>query len=248
MGQRDSLIPCQMLLDCFAQMHSEHWAYRMGAAERGCVDCSGAFVYAYRQSGKRIYHGSNRIARTEVVALLPISCAEPGMAAFKRRKPGEQRYALPAAYRTGGRYATQDINDYYHIGLIAPDMTVLNAQSAATGFTASPLSQWDCVGYLTQVDYQKEDSMTNTAFVTASSGQTVNLRQRPDKGSLIIARVPIGTPVQVKDTTDNWAQVTYGNHTGYMMVQYLKAELCTTDLLSRLSALEKRVAVLEGGM
>lgn len=90
--------------------------------------------------------------------------------------------------------------------------------------------------------------MTNTAFVTASSGQTVNLRQRPDKSSLIIARVPIGTPVQVKDTTDSWAQVTYGNHTRYMMVQYLKAELCTTDLLSRLSALEKRVAVLEGGM
>lgn len=248
MGQRDSLIPVQTLLDCFGQMRQEHWVYRMGAAEKGCVDCSGAFVYAYRQAGKSIYHGSNRIARYEMVALLPTNQAQPGMAALKLHAPDDKRYALPASYRAGGAYHTGDLNDYYHIGLVAQDMTVLNAQSASTGFTASPLSAWDCVGYLTQVDYQQEDIMTTTAFVTATSGQTVNLRQRPDKSSLIIARVPIGTPVQVKDTTDGWAQVTYGNHTGYIMVQFLKAELCTTDLLSRLSALEKRVAVLEGGM
>lgn len=248
MGQRDSLIPYQTLLHCFSQMLQEHWSYQMGAAKKGCVDCSGAFVYAYRQSGKSIYHGSNRIARYELVSLLPIDQAKPGMAALKCRTPTDKRYALPASYQQGGTYYTGDLNDYYHIGLVAQDMTVLNAQSASTGFTASPLSSWDFVGYLTQVDYQQEENMTSTAFVTATSGQTVNLRQRPDKNSLIIARVPIGTPVQVSETADGWAQVTYGNHTGYMMTQFLKTSLDTAELLSRLSALEKRVAALEGGM
>ena len=82
-----SKIPVTTLIADFQLMKSQHWAYREGAAQSGEVDCSGAFVWAYRQHGISIYHGSNRMARVEVAALIPINVANvvPGMAAFKHR-------------------------------------------------------------------------------------------------------------------------------------------------------------------
>lgn len=141
------------LLKTFQQMLDEHWTYRMGAAQKGCVDCSGAFVYAYRQQGRSIYHGSNRIARTEIEELLPISEAKPGMAAFKVRAPGESRYALPSGYKKGGSHYNGDLRDFYHIGLVGNMGEVLNAQSAETGFVSSPIGKWAFVARLKQVDY-----------------------------------------------------------------------------------------------
>lgn len=73
-------IAVSAILGDFQRMLDEHWKYTAGAAEAGNVDCSGAFVWSYRQHGQSIYHGSNRIARTEIVELVPISAAKPGMA------------------------------------------------------------------------------------------------------------------------------------------------------------------------
>ena len=75
-----SKIAVSDILGDFQRMLDEHWKYTAGASETGNVDCSGAFVWAHRQHGQRIYHGSNRIARTEIVELVPISAAKPGMA------------------------------------------------------------------------------------------------------------------------------------------------------------------------
>ena len=121
------------------------------------ADCSGAFVWAYRQHGQSIYHGSNRIARGYVAKLLPVSEAKPGMAAFKARAPGEQLYDLPAQYRQGGKYYNGDLNDYYHIGLMDDDPRyVLNSQSTSRGFQRSKLADgWDAVACLKAVDYEE---------------------------------------------------------------------------------------------
>ena len=40
------------------------WPYASpGTNDENGIDCSGAFVRAYRAAGKNIYHGSNRIER-----------------------------------------------------------------------------------------------------------------------------------------------------------------------------------------
>ncbi len=40
------------------------WPYvSPGTNDRNGIDCSGAFVRAYKMAGKSIYHGSNRIER-----------------------------------------------------------------------------------------------------------------------------------------------------------------------------------------
>ena len=171
-------IPVKDLIAIFQQMYREHWSYVWGAAEKGCVDCSGAFVYAYRQFGQSIAHGSNTIARKYVVQLLPISEARPGMAAFKLKKPGESGYDLPAKFKKGGASYNGDLNDYYHIGLVDDDPKyVLNAQGTKAGFTRNKISAWGCVGYLKAVAYEQEGKTMQTMIVSAANGKPVAVRK-----------------------------------------------------------------------
>lgn len=249
-----SSIPVAGIIALFQRMQKEHWDYKWGVAKEGCVDCSGAFMWAYKKYGKSIYKGSNRIARSYAVELLPISAAKPGMAAFKARAPNESGYALPAKYKQGGKRYNGDLRDFYHIGLVDEDTRyILNAQSEKTGFVRSPISQgWDCVAYLKAVDYgttTKGDDGMQTMVVTADSGGTVNLRSRPDKSATVLAKVPIGKTVQVLGVEDDWAIVQRDGVTGYMMAQYLKAQGVTSPTLEeRVKQLEERVAALEGGV
>lgn len=246
-------IPVAALLADFQRMLREHWGYEWGKAETGCVDCSGAFAWAYAQHGQSIYQGSNRIARLYVAKLLPISAAKPGMAAFKARPPGSAGYALPSGYQPGGRHYNGDLQDYYHIGLVDDDPKyILNAQSTKTGFVRSPISQgWDAVGYLLAVDYGTEqsegDETMQTMTVVADSGSTVNLRTRPDSGAKLLDRIPVGTQVQVLTISGGWATVQHDGLTGYMMDKYLASESDAKSLEERVAKLEERVAALEGG-
>lgn len=251
-------------------MLKEHWSYIWGSASKGCVDCSGALVYVFRKYGHSIYHGSNRIARVEVDELLPISQAKPGMVAFKARNPGDAKYALPSAYKSGGKNYNGDLRDFYHVGVVGQNGKVLNAQSSSTGFVESPIKTWTCVGYLKQVDYgdMQEDNMTNdsidicgTAEVIVESGTTVRMRSKPLKNAPIVANVKVGTLVNLLETTSDWCQIEVNGKVGYMMSKFLnkidsvqESEPDLSDfidipaLVNRVENLEARVTVLEGGV
>ena len=255
-------IAVSAILGDFQRMLAERWKYTAGASETGNVDCSGAFVWAYRQHGQSIYHGSNRIARTEIVELVPISAAKPGMAVFKCRSPGEANYALPSGYKQGGKYCNGDVRDFYHIGRMGEDGKVLNAQSSATGFVSSPVKSWTCAGCLKKVDYkegkQVEDSYTAgvsyVGRVYATSGSTVNLRAEPSKSAKVLEKVKIGTTVNVIGTTDGWLHVETETNQGYMMEEFVDVGISKTEtptlseLAERVEKLEERVTSLEGGV
>ena len=237
------------LIADFQRMLTERWSYSPDTST-GQVDCSGAFVWSYGQHGHSLYHGSNRMAREEVDALIPIGSATlvPGMAAFKRREPGQPGYALPASYQPGGAHFSGDLGDYYHVGLIDEDVTrVLNAQSSATGFVASPISQnWSHVAYLRQVDYgAKEEHPMTTLRIHADNGKSVNLRKSPSTSAARIAQLPVGTTVTLIADAGDWAQVNASGRTGYVMRAYLTEP--ETTLEDRLTRLEARVTALEGG-
>lgn len=163
-----SRIPVNGLISRFQLMYREHWAYSWSGTEDGLVGCAGAFVNAYRKYGRSIYNGSNRIARSYVVELIPIGVANivPGMAAFKVRQPGASNYALPEQYRKGGSRYNGDLGDYYHIGLVDDDPGyVLNAQGTRTGFVRSRIAEnWSHVAYLKDVEYtqQEDGAMSET--------------------------------------------------------------------------------------
>lgn len=224
------------LIADFRTMLREKWAYGWGSAKRGEVDCAGAFAWAYKQHGASLYQGSNRMAREEVDRLIPIGEAivAPGMAAFKRRAPGESGYALPASYQPGGSHLNGDLNDYYHVGLVDEDTArVLNAQSSATGFVASPISQgWSHVGYLKQVDYgavetPREPAVTvtssDTAVTVAASGSTVNLRRSASKTAALVERIPLGQTVTLRGPAcGGWYPVRWGKKEGWVMAEFLE--------------------------
>ena len=219
-------IPSDGLISIFQRMFREHWQYVWGDAKEGSVDCSGAFVYAYRQYQKTISHGSNAIARKYISGkMLPISEARPGMAAFKARVPGESGYDLPEKYTRGA-----DLNDYYHIGLIDSDGThVLNAKGTQYGFCRDELTRsngWDCVAFLADVEYEGEvipvANMARVALPAGAIGTTVNMRKDASRSADIVARVPVGTGVRIVDDAGEWCKVGYGDKLGWMMSNYLE--------------------------
>ena len=228
-------IPAEALVKDFQRMLDERWPYVAGGSGKDGVDCSGAFVWAYRQHGKSIYHGSNRIAREEVEALYPIGSVKlvPGMAAFKCRGPGEPYYALPSGYQAGGSHDNGDLGDYYHIGLVDEDTArVLNAQSASTGFVASDIGKgWTHVGYLKQVDYGMSASAavtvtsSDTAVTVAPSGSTVNLRKSASKSAALVERIPLGQTVTLRGPElGGWYPVRWGKKEGWVMAEFLRAD------------------------
>ena len=213
------------LISLFQTMYREHWSYIWGKAERGCVDCSGAFTYAFRQFGISYPHGSNAIARNYTVGkMLPISEAKPGMAAFKARVPGESGYDLPDKYKSSG-----DLNDYYHIGLVDDDPHyVLNAKGEKSGFCRDALTAkngWDCVAELKYVDYGEGEKMETNARVVLPAGRTgstVNMRVSPSTADDIVKKVPVGAEITVLDDQGQWCKISYDGKTGYMMSNYVE--------------------------
>lgn len=226
------------------------------------ADCSGAFVWAYRQHGMSIYHGSNRIAREYVgkagarneergAVLLPISEAKPGMAAFKVRRPGQKGYELPDEYRQGGGYYNGDLNDYYHIGLVDGDPRyVINAQGTRTGVVRSNIADgWACVAELKAVEYEEGNPVERLywAVVTAENGKPVNLRKAPSINAARIAALPVGTEVAVLNEADaDWAEVQAGDKTGYMMRKFLqkRQEDGAEEILEQISRLLEEAQAL----
>jgi hypothetical protein len=217
------MIKATDLIADFRRMYDEHWRYVWGSAEKGCVDCSGAFAYAYRQHGASIAHGSNTIARSYVKGLMPVTAAVPGMAAFKIREPGNPKYALPAKFRKGGAAYNGDLNDYYHIGLV--DETgkyVLNAQGTNAGFTRTKIGLWGAVGYLKAVEYPTEQKKgvkpMQKMVVTAKD---VAVRKGDSTEAMVIKRLPKGTVVDAFDDIGGWREIMYQGIDGWMMSKFL---------------------------
>lgn len=210
------------------------WPYASpGSNGPGGIDCSGAFVFAYRKYNQSIYHGSNRIARVycrDVKRVASLAQLVPGMAIFKTRPAGEN---LKAEYKPGGRYYDPALpEDFYHIGLVASisPLQIINATAPAARVDTR-LSAWSHAGYLKAVAYGQPpmpgpdpQPLPREAMTQAPSGSTVNLRRSPTKDSVVLRRVPLGTRVSVLEDVDGiWWRVREGATIGYMMREFLKA-------------------------
>lgn len=215
------MIKASALINLFRRMLDEHWAYAPGAAREGCVDCSGAFVWAYKQLGATIEHGSNSIAHLRVGEYVPVSEARPGYAVFKLRPWREDD--------SGNRWFDQQPGDCYHIGLMGQDGRVLNAQSTKTGFVASPVSQnWAFAAPLKAVSYSDDveggETMYGNATVkTQKAGSYVNLREGASTRAAVIGKVYDGERVNVlREAGAGWIYgKTQAGAEGYMSADYI---------------------------
>lgn len=223
------MIKANALIKLFRRMLDEHWAYELGAAREGCVDCSGAFVWAYKQLGATIEHGSNSIAHLRVGEYVPVSEAKPGYAVFKLREWREDD--------SGNRWFDQQPGDCYHIGLMGQDGRVLNAQSTKTGFVASPASQnWAFAAPLKAVGYSDnaeggETMYGNATVKTQKAGSYVNLREGASTRAAVIGKVYDGERVNVlREAGTGWIYgKTQAGAEGYMSADYIVEDAPGTD-------------------
>lgn len=211
------MIDVNKLLDFFERMKREHWDYELGAAREGCVDCSGAFVLAFKQLGASIEHGSNSIAHLRVGEYVPVAQAKPGYAVFKMRAWREED--------RGNRWYGESPGDCYHIGLMGRDGKVLNAQGVKTGFVASDAKGWAFAAPLKAVKYETkgDEKMFGNATVSVTSGY-LNIREGAGTAAKVICKVANGTRVNVIREAGGTGWV-FGKlesgEAGYMSGEYL---------------------------
>jgi len=70
------------------------------------------------------------------------------------------------------------------------------------------------------------------AMVATQSG-ALNMRSQPTTGSSVVTQIPKGARVGVISQNAGWSRVRYGEHTGYVMSSYLRAEGSTPEVTGR---------------
>ena len=204
------------LLDLFERMAREKWAYKLGAAREGYVDCSGAFVFAYKQlGGPSIEHSSNSILRQSMGQLLPMRAAKPGYAAVKIR--------AWTSDESGNRWYNQAPGDCYHIGLVGRDGKILNAQGTKNGFVTSDPGTWAGCAPLLDVAYGEETEDENVIYQAEVTTEKDPLRVRAwAQTGRILGTVPRGAVVDVlSNSGDGWPRIRYNELVGYASGDYL---------------------------
>lgn len=128
------------------------------------ADCSGLFVWAYKQLGASIYHGSNTIWKkytTRKGKVRDLITIRPGTAVFQYRESDGNRH---------------------HIGLYVGGGMCIEAKGTAYGVVQSELAQWDEYGELSAVDYtgMPEDAVIQSrrTLRKGSSGADVEYLQK----------------------------------------------------------------------
>ena len=157
------MIPIRDLVNTAMQAYEEKWGYIWGKSGqvwtqanqdnatrdmtvrygqrwvgKRVADCSGLFVWAFKEHGGKIHHGSNTIWEKYTVPETRIALA------------GEVkiRYGAAVFQNNGGRRT--------HIGWYRGGGMVEEEQGTRTGCVLSPLTTWDEAAELTGADYTNE--------------------------------------------------------------------------------------------
>lgn len=265
------MIPRDRFLQGIRDLRAAQPTYRRGGSGvDGTCDCIGLIIGAIRRAGGvwTGTHGSNYAARNEMTGgLRRITSAgqlEVGEAIYKACAPGDALYDLPSKYQASG-----DLLDYYHVGVVM-SVTPLEIWHCTAGGVKvdTKLGAWAWAGKLKKINYGEgiplPDVQVGRAKVTAPDGNPVKLRSSPDTTQKYLAKVPVGTVVDVLEAGSEWCTVTALGKRGYMMRQFLAlegvengvgGEVGTTEppeaspaILARIAALEERMDAWEAGV
>lgn len=223
---------------------AESPSYRLGAdGSNGECDCIGLIIGAIRRAGGQWQgtHGSNYAARYATLRLAKLTGdaqLSPGCLVFKSAAPGASNHHLPGRYEDHS-----DQLDYYHVGVVRniSPLEIIHCSTPGIRRDASP-EAWSHFGWPAAVTGDTAESPAAlTAVVTAENVSPVNLRRTP--GGALLARLPVGATVAVKERGTTWCHVTHNGRSGWMMTAFLR--FAEQDLSDRIAALEKRIALVE---
>ena len=151
---------------------------------------------------------------------------------------------------TPGKFRSDGIGDITHMGVKTGrgDGAIHSSRSRGCVCTSKfrdrtiPNGGWNRVGLLNVFSYGKtvdwvlehggsEGSDNNVkervpmkGTVTAKSGSTVKLRQKPGTDCTIYWNIPVGTEVEIVDQRENWSKCICSGLTGWMKNEFIRME------------------------
>lgn len=214
------------------------WPYvSPGSNDQNGIDCSGAFVRAFRAQGGSIYHGSNRMIRAHCRDAFQITNAtqlEPGMAVFKVRQDGNES----SDYKPGGKYYDPLlVGNFYHVGLVTGTnplrivhATTPVAKADSVLKASSSLPGWTWAAYLKDVVYsgqsdgsaEETPATTQYATVDVPEGENLRMRKTPSPSGEYMQKIPRGTELEITAHKDGYAQTSYKGFTGWVDERFLR--------------------------
>lgn len=123
-----------------------------------------------------------------------------------------------------------------HTGVAIGDGTCVHARGTAYGVVRQSMDEYAWTHWASP--FGSEPEAIAVAEVWAQTGSTVNVRAEP--GGAVIARLPIGTKVDVTARSAGWSAIRHEGGTGYMQSAFLK-ETAAQTLEERVARIEQRL-------
>lgn len=204
--------------------------YRIGGVGKdGTCDCIGLIMGAMIELGHAKYdlHSTNYFARFQTMELKRASERELfiGQILYRAR---ESIQALNERYKSGGRYYTGDMLDYYHVGVVTgiKPLRIIECTQydGVNGIRVSTaLRNWQYAGRLRGVSYEKETAKGELQMLyrarVITQEDPLSLRDAP--GGRKTGELPKGSVVDVF-AEGEWMLVEYGGERGYASAKYLE--------------------------
>lgn len=205
--------------------------YRIGGTGTdGTCDCIGLIIGAINRVKKTKFprKSTNYFARHEMETFEAVADADilPGMIVYKDRPDTGQ---LNDSYKAGGEFYNGDPRDHYHAGVVLSTLPLSIVHCTSGGGINGiayddDLSNWSHVGKLKIVEFAEDVidmSETTQAVVATPDGNPVKLRRTPSTHLDYIAKITVGTVVQIIEEAQGWAHVIADGKIGYMMSEFL---------------------------
>ena len=144
---------------------------------------------------------------------------------------------------TPGKFRSDGIGDITHMGVKTGrgDGAIHSSHSRGCVCTSKfrdrtiPNGGWNRVGLLNVFSYgktwnevtvpdvpSKKEAIPMKGTVTAKSGSTVKLRQKPGTDCTIYWNIPVGTEMEIVDQRENWSKCICSGLTGWMKNEFIR--------------------------
>ena len=204
-----------------------------GVGKNGVCDCIGLVMGAMYELGHKKYdmHSTNYFARYQIATLKKANEKDlhAGQVLFRARADDGR---LNARYKSGGRYYTGDLLDYYHAGVVTRvnplEIIECTEYDNISGIVVrTNFRSWQYAGELKDVLYDghENEERTETAVsykaIVTTEKDPLRVREWPETGT-ILGIVPKGRTVEVlAEAGDGWPKIRYNELMGYASEQYL---------------------------
>ena len=220
-----SLISIERFISGVISIVNEKPSYKVGHdGSNGCCDGMGLLRGGLLRGGATkitCMKEPNQFARRTAVNLHKLSDGfSRGDILLKTRDASDSSMPLPSKYRRGGSDYTGDDNNYVDVGVAINNSDVLFMTKDGVVKSINK-SDWDYVCEVPYVSYEKKP-LKESSFVFNANGAFVKMFAKASFACDDVIDIPNKSNVVVNEISNNWASVTYGEKSGFVLSHFVK--------------------------